>query len=350
MGNDDIGGGSAQASKMGPVMGVAIVTFQSAEIVGDCLASLAASLSARFKVVVLDNASSDGTLAAIRNWANTQPAGFTFEEAELGSISEARADLTVLRSPVNGGFAYGTNHCLKLLLADPALDLFWLLNPDARARPDAARHYIAAASEGPFGLLGGRTVFADDPHIIQTDGGRVSRWTGTCTSVNRGEDAAQVAMPEADTLDYCTGANMVVSRLFVDRCGLMPEDYFLFYEEVEWALRRGNLALRVVPLAIVEHLGGTSIGTGIVGRRSSPFAQYFSFRGRVRFLRRCFPASVPLGIVYGLLKAAQLLTVNRAPVEAWAVLAGSLGLAPPASVRRRLDPAAQALAFGRTAR
>ena len=331
-------------------MGVAIVTFQSAAIIGDCLSSLAASQSVRLRIVVLDNASSDETLAAIRAWASTQPEGFRFEEADLGAIGVARADLTLLRSPVNGGFAYGTNCCLKLLLADPALDLFWLLNPDARARPEAAQHYVAAGGEGPFALLSGRTLFADDPRIIQTDGGRVSRLTGSCTSVNRGEDVSRAVMPAAGTLDYCTGANMVVSRLFVERSGLLPEDYFLYYEEVEWAMRRGSLALRVVPLAVVDHLGGTSIGTGIVGRRSSPFALYFSFRGRGRFLRRCFPASLPLGIAFGMLKALQLLAADGAPAEAWAVLTGTLGLAPPASVRARLDPAAQVLAFGRSVR
>jgi len=335
---------------MPAALGVAIVTFQSAQIIGDCLSSLAASQSVRFKAVVLDNASTDDTLAVIRKWAAAQPAGFRYEEAELGAITTPRADLTVLRSPVNGGFAYGTNCCLKLLLTDPALGMFWLLNPDARPRPDTARHYVAAAREGPFGLLGGRTVFADNPHIIQTDGGRVSRWTGTCTSVNGGADVAQVVMPQPATLDYCTGANMVASRLFVEQCGLMPEDYFLLYEEVDWAMRRGDLSLRVVPQAVVEHLGGTSIGTGIRGRRSSPFAQYFSFRNRMRFLRRFSPASVPLGIAYGLLKAVQLLAVYRAPDEAWAVVAGSVGLGPPASVRARLDPAAQALAFGPAAR
>jgi len=325
-------------------MGVAVVAFQSADIIAACLASLANSQGVRLRLVVLDNASSDATLQRIRDWAHGQPPGFTFEEAAVGAIAVARADLTLLRSGLNGGFAFATNRCLEVLLADPAINLFWLVNPDARVRPDAARHYAEAGRDGAFALMGGRTLFADDPGVVQTDGGRVSRLTGKCTSVNWGALAARVSMPPARALDYFTGANCVASRRFIEQSGLMPEDYFLYYEEVDWALRRGDLSLRPVPEAIVEHLGGTTIGSATLGQRPSPFASYFNHRNRMRFLRRFSPAALPLGMAFAVLKAGQLL-LQGARAEAWAVLAGAFALAPPAAVRARLSPAAQTAAF-----
>lgn len=333
----------------GEQLGVAIVAYRSADIIADCLTSLAASHDARLRIVVLDNASDDATVERIREWAAAQPEGYTFAEGAVGEIACARADLTLLRSAVNGGFAYGTNRCLEVLLADPALQLFWLVNPDARARPDTARHYLDAGADGAFALMGGRTVFAGQPQIVQTDGGRVSLWTGKCTSVNWGRPAAQAQVPAAATLDYITGANCVASRRFIDHAGLMREEYFLYYEEVDWALRRGDLPLRVVPQAVVEHLGGTAIGSAGIGRGPSAFSAYFSFRNRIRFLRRFNPWAVPLGLGSVVLKALHWLA-QRAPGAAGAALAGALGLAPPASVRAILSPEALARALAPPAR
>ena len=253
----------------------------------------------------------------------------------------------MLRAPVNGGFAYATNRALEVLLADPALDLFWVLNPDARAAPDAAAHYARAGADGNFALMGGRTLFAAHDNLVQTDGGRVSRFTGLCSSVNWNVPLAEAPLPDAASLDFITGANLVASRRFCDQAGLMREDYFLYYEEVDWAQRRGDLPLRFVPEAVVTHHGGTSIGTGSVGRRPSPFANYFNHRGRMRFMLRFNPLMLPVGVAYGMAKAAQLLLLGAGD-EARALLAGMFGLGPPAQVRATLSPDAQRLAFGRS--
>ena len=82
---------------------------------------------------------------------------------------------------------------------------------------------------------------------------------------------------------------MVVSRDFLARVGPMREDYFLYYEEVDWALRRGDLPLAFAGDAIVYHHGGTSIGTGRLDERPSAFSNYFNYRNRMRFMRRFHP-------------------------------------------------------------
>ena len=325
-----------------------MVSFQSAEIIADCLDSLVASRGVRVKIVVLDNASADQSVECIRAWAAARAAELSFEEGEVGAIGSAQADLTLLRSPINGGFAYGTNRCLEILLSNQELDLFWLVNPDARAEPDCALHYARHGSDGNFSLMGGRTLFAEDPQTVQTDGGWVSLTTGRCRSINWGQPADRASMPAPDTIDFITGANCVASRRFIEQSGLMREDYFIYYEEVDWAMRRGALDLRIVPQATALHMGGTTIGTGSVGRRPSPFANYFNYRNRMRFLRRFSPRSVPLGLAFGLLKAMQLLLLG-APAEGQAVLTGILGLSPPERVRACLSPAAQQLAFAKEA-
>ena len=219
-------------------IGVAITAFEAAPFIGACLSSLLASRDVDLRVVVVDNASPDDTCGAIRRWAVDHLDRAAFTEAEADAIACTDSWLTLLKSPVNGGFAHGTNRALELLMADPSIALFWVLNPDCEARHDTAAHYARAGTDGNFALMGGRTLYANHPDTVQTDGGRVSRWTGVCQSVNLGKPAADTAPPPVETLDFITGANCVASRAFLEQAGLMAEHYFLYYEEVDWAMRR----------------------------------------------------------------------------------------------------------------
>jgi hypothetical protein len=335
------------ASARAAQLGIAIVTFQSAEIISGCLDSLLASKDTIAKVVVTDNASTDETCRVIKEWAARHVGAVSFASGEVGRIKRSDAWLTLLISPVNGGFAYGTNRSLEVLYADPEMDLFWLVNPDCRIAADTAAKYIEAGGDQHFSLMGGRTVFEEHRDTVQTDGGRVSRWTGVCESVNWGVPIATATFPAVRSLDFITGANCVASRRFIDEAGLMEEDYFLYYEEVDWAFRRGELPLRVVPEATIWHFGGTSIGTGSVGRRPSPFSNYFNYRNRVRFLKRFNPVCLPIAFAYAIAKALQLL-IKGAPDEANALIAGLFGLRPPKAVSQILTPEARARAFGGT--
>lgn len=333
-----------------PTLGVAIVAFNSADVILACLESLFASEGATPRVVVTDNASGDETVALVRRWAADRARldpDFTFAECPADTGETARASLTLLHSAFNGGYAHGVNAGLTMLLRDPGQDLFWVLNPDCEVTPQAAARYIAHGADGNFSLMCGRTLYRETPDRVQTDGGRVHRWTGVCSAVNIGAPADAAAMPAADSLDFIPGSNAVATRAFIERAGLMTEDYFLYYEEVDWAFRRGDLPLRIVDDVIVYHHGGTAIGSGAVGRRATPFANYFNYRNRIRFLRRHRPVAVPVALVYAAAKAAQL-TARGAADEARALLAGAFDRAPPPAIRDRIAPgAARKLAFGK---
>ena len=127
----------------------------------------------------------------------------------------------------------------------------------------------------------------------------------------------------------------------------MREDYFLYYEEVDWAQKRKDLPLVRVPGLRVYHHGGSSIGSPVPSRPASPFSLYFKHRGRMMFLRRFRPVAVPAGLAYTLAYAARLILRNRAGPEARAVLAGAFGLSPSREIRDRLGPEASGIAFAK---
>jgi len=341
-----------------PLLGVVVVTFNSADVILDCLESLLASVGVALRIAVVDNGSTDGTLALLRGWAcgdwpYAAPADLPFHLAAVpkpvplhATVPPPTADhtVTLIETGMNGGFAAGVNRGLAALVAVPKIDRFWVLNPDSAASPATARAFATEpAPPGGFALMGGRVVYLDTPNQIQIDGGTINWRTGVTSNINQYADPVTTPPPDPAQMDFISGASMVASRAFYETAGPMPEDYFLYYEEVDWALRRGAFPLAYCNDAIVYHWAGTAIGSPTTQRPASPFSLYFKHRGRIRFVKRHLPRALPGALIHSLAKAAQL-GLKGFGAEARAVLAGSFGRPPAPEIRARLSPEAARLA------
>ncbi|MGR3465594.1 glycosyltransferase family 2 protein [Limimaricola sp.] len=344
-----------------PELGVVLVTYNSAGVILDCLESLLAARGVRLRVVLVDNASADGTPGLLRDWAagrhDWAPSGLPFA---LGPVAKPVAigdavggagsghGLTLIETGENGGFAGGVNRGIAALDAAPdgGPDRIWLLNPDTVVPPGTAAAFATAPEPaGGFSVMSGRVTYLAPPDRIQIDGGTLDRRTGVTGNINLGRPLAATPPPDAGDLDFVMGGSMVVSRAFRRQAGPMPEEYFLYYEEVDWALRRGGLPLAYCPEARVHHRAGTAIGSPAPGRPASPFSLYFKHRSRIRFVRRHLPRSLPMALAYSLAKSAQLRLAGHRE-EARAVIAGSFGRAPAQAIRAQLSPEAARRAFG----
>jgi hypothetical protein len=326
-----------------------LVTYYSADVILDCLETLVAAAitdGTTLRVAVVDNASPDNCVVAIRAWAAgvrpyAPPADLPFAHRSVPKpLPEGM--LEIIPAGVNGGFAAGVNIGLRYLFTDPTIDRVWILNPDSVVPPGTPAAFAAASS--PFALMGGRLVYHDTPGLIQMDGGTLNRWTGVTGNINQYAPVIETPLPGPAASDFITGASMVASRCFYEAAGPMPEDYFLYYEEVDWALRRGDLPLAVIAGAVVYHRAGTSIGSAAVGRRATPFSLYFKHRARMRFVRRHLPRSLATAWIYTLAKMGQFMLRGWwADVDA--TFRGARDAPPPRVVRDRLDPAAAMRAF-----
>lgn len=297
-------------------LAVIIVTYCSGDVIGACLDSLLASDGPGLDIIVVDNASPDDTAACVNQ----------------RSAARGPHSLTLIHAPSNGGYAAGVNLGLAQASSAPFV---WILNPDCVVLPQTPARLLSHANSTPaFSLMGGRTLYAAQPCRIQSDGGRIDRWTGVCRLVNRG-CAQDTSAPDAASLDFISGAHMLASRAFLDRAGPLEEGFFLYYEEVDWAARRGNLPLAFCADAIVYHHAGTAIGSAAPGRPATAFSNYFNYRSRMRFLCRRRAWALPTAFAFALLKIGQMALSGDGAGAAGALL-GILGLAPPAIVRTRL--------------
>lgn len=332
-------------------LGIVLVNWNRWVDTIECLESVFRS-SIPVRVVVVDNASADGSLDHIAAWAaGTQlavpvasamaplstpplPKPIACLRIAAGDIdrlgSNSHHSLTLIDSGGNLGFAGGNNVGLRYLLRDPALRHFWLLNNDTVIAPDtAAALQLKLQSSPSIGMCGTVVRYYHDPERVQAlNGMRFNVWTGQ----SRGLGSRQLASEPYDPLqiaratDFVLGASLAVSRAFLETIGPMETSYFLYYEEIDWATRNaGRFQTGFAHGATVWHKEGGSIGSsGQAGARSG-FSDYWLTRSRLRFISIHHPVLLPwhwlltLGIV-----ASRL--VRRQPAKAVAILRALFGV------------------------
>jgi GT2 family glycosyltransferase len=340
-------------------IGVILVSYNTGDILIDCLESLlgAAQLpeGENLKVLLVDNASPKPMQPVIEAWAAGQTdwdssnKPFTPRTPRSPVTVDARdfkadgyhttlgtaADNTIgfLQAGDNGGFAAGVNHGLRTFEAMEDVDYFWILNSDAMIEDHTATRLMEAtraeiAAHGRVGILGGRTFFTHPPLMIQTDGGRIDMRTGRLLPATLGKTGRDVPGPRREDVEYIPGCHMLVSRDYLKQAGLMPEEYFLFFEEIDWCMRRGDLSLVFVPEAPIHHQNGSSIGSQTMTEGPSPVAAYWMFKNRLRFIRTWNFKALPIAYLYAFGKIAQFVRRKHYSSAKWA-LWGVLGLPRP---------------------
>lgn len=300
----------------------------------DCVQSLLRADPAPGRIVVCDNGSSDDSLPQLEA-ALRAAVGDVLQctgRAAVGRSTATAARVWLVANGANLGYAGGNNVGLRLALRDPACRFVWILNNDTEVAPDALAALLAHMAANPeIGLCGSTLVYAHDHQTVQAWGGSAySRRTGRTRHLGAhtrlAECPADAAAVEAQ-MACVVGAAMLVSRPWLDTVGWMTEDYFLFFEEMDWAARAaGRLRLGWAPRSIVYHREGASIGTAAGG--GSPLSLYYLFRNRLRFAWRFHRAFVPAVWAFTLWDVAKLAARARWP-QAGAALRGTLQLARP---------------------
>ena len=263
---------------------VAIVGYRNPHDVSACVAALARSTHDDFEIVICENGGG-GAFEALRT-------------ALPAKLPEGQP-IILIQAPGNGGYASGVNICIA---AAPQADAWWILNPDTESSPGAMAALVSRLAQG-FDAVGGTVHFANGR--VQSRGGIWRAWLGRAESIGHGEPLA--TPPDSDDIErrqnYLSGASMLVGRRFLERAGPMPEDFFLYAEEVDWCLtaRERGLKLGFAPGADVLHRQGTTTGTTQQLSTRSWLSVYLDERNKMLVTRRHFPARLPVAAAAALL-------------------------------------------------
>jgi GT2 family glycosyltransferase len=244
----------AGAERAAPlVVSVILNTNRRADTL-ECLASLARGTYPAHHVIVLDNASTDGSAEAIRA---------EFPAVEVVALEE------------NLGYAGNNNVGIALALERGAAWIF-VLNEDTVLAPDCLERLVGGGeSDARIGIVGPMVYHHDEPGVIQSAGGHLTPWWDSRHIGQNVPDSGQYAGPHA--VDWISGCAILVRRAVVEQVGPIDPRYFYFWEETEWCLRAGRAGWQVlhVPAARLWHKG--------VQRdyRPKPTVTYYATRNRL---------------------------------------------------------------------
>ncbi len=274
-----------------PKVVIVVLTWNGRDLTMDCLRSLEAVATPDLRVMVVDNASSDGTVETIR--------------ARYGD----RVDILVNAS--NLGYAGGNNAGIRRAV-DAGASFVLLLNNDTTVAPDFVDALLTPMMEEPrIGITAPKIYYATPPTRIWYAGGEVSMWKGTARHIGiREEDRGQFDTPH--DVAYATGCALLARRDVFERVGLLDESYKAYFEDTDFCMRatRAGFGIRYVPTARVWHRISASTG-GQVSRAKVSRKLGSAWRFFRTYARPYHWLTIPLFFVLDVIRITGLVLVGR---------------------------------------
>ncbi len=247
------------------------------------------SFPPRVYTIVLNYQRSDDTVRCVASLRQSTYRNQFLVVVDNGSDAAARAELTagigatpLIQSEENLGFAGGNNLGLRYAL-DRDADYVWILNPDTTVEPESLERLAQTMSRFPeAGIVGSRLVRGDDGTTVLFNGGTID-WSqgGKPVLPDMGKPEEDVKAKTVTAIDYATGASMLVRRQLFDEIGLLPERYFLYFEETDFNIRARRAGWKVLlePRSRVLHFRRSW------GSVPAPYYVYYFARNRILFGR-----------------------------------------------------------------
>ena len=282
-----------------------------------CLNSLFFLKDVKFHIVVCDNASPDNSYSDIRDWLinqKQQSSGYmescslielTNDDSLHYLIHEEDKSIYLIQTGANLGYAGGNNVGIRFAMNQPDMSYVWVLNNDTEVEPDSLYYMVERCESDPkIGICGSKLVYHHDRSKLQGLGGIINPWLCTTKHYAAFEKSDVVFKDDEveKNIDYIIGASMLLSRSLLERVGLLCEDYFLYYEEVDLAQRaKPYFKIGVASDSVVYHKEGASTG----GNKSF-ISDSCYLKNRLLIAKRFFPKS------YWVVRVSYIITLfNR---------------------------------------
>jgi GT2 family glycosyltransferase len=247
----------APTARANPLVYCILVNWNGAADTLPCIASLLQQHYSNLRILIVDNGSTDDSVARIRS---------------------AFPQVTVLEAGGNLGFASGSNVGIRHAFAEGA-DYIWLLNNDTTAPPDSCTKLVARAHQQPSaGLIGSVLFYMNDPSQIQAwGGGNLIPWLGYSNHFQ--------APTTLGPTSYLTFASVLIPSEVILKVGILYEGFFMYWDDADFALRvtKAGYSLAVAEDTAILHKEGGS------AEYRSPLIDRYSTAAGLHFLRRHSP-------------------------------------------------------------
>jgi GT2 family glycosyltransferase len=243
---------------MHPIVTIITINFNQVQLTCELLDSLRKLTYPAVEIIVVDNNS---------------------REDPTPVIAEKYPEVTLIVSSENLGFAGGNNLGIQSSRGQYLL----FLNNDTEVAPDFLEPLVSLFESNPkAGAASSKILYFNSGETIQYAGStRIDPFTGRSKRIGYMEKD-QGQYNRLEETDLAHGAAMMVPRKVIDEVGMMPEFFFLYYEEVDWceSIKKAGYKIYVVPDSKVYHKESMSIGKG------STLKTYYMTRNRLLYMRR----------------------------------------------------------------
>lgn len=250
-----------------PEISVAIilVNWNGLEFTQACLRSLAKVDYPNFKIIVVDNGS---------------------EENEGEKLNHTFPEIDLIQSEKNLGFSGGNNLGIRKAI-EQGFSHVLLLNNDTEVEPDFLGELIRAANKYPdAGIIQPLILFLHNPREIWSAGGKwIPAFSRSLTLGDR-EPLADYRI-KSPSLDWATGCAMLVSVPAIEKAGLLNEQFFVYFEDVEWSLRirKAGFSIYLEEQSKIYHEAGASSKKQHAEGTLSPKVFYYHVRNQFLLIR-----------------------------------------------------------------
>lgn len=248
-----------------PLVSIIILNWNQPDATIECLNSVKAISYPNYEIIVVDNGSQDDSIPCIKR---------------------SHPDVRIIALPQNTGYARGNNEGMKASHGD----LFLILNNDVVVSPDFLEPLVDQSESWPrVGALSPKILSAKDPKHAEYSGFKsINPFTGR-GFMRKGNVESYGEIEETGIMH---GAAFLVKRKVAQETGLLYEDYFLYYEEVDWSYRIRNKGYKIVyvGVSVVYHYGSKSHA-----ENSTQKTRWLN-RNRIIFARRRL--SLPMMLVF----------------------------------------------------
>ncbi len=237
-------------------LAVILVNYNGKNYNEACIESVRANRTdGEVRIIVVDNASTDGSLQALRERYGEE------EQIELVELDD------------NYGFSRANNVGIRSAMAWGA-DAVLLLNNDTEIGETMLSELLACARRHPDSMIVPKIYYSDDRERIWSAGGSVSPVVQKVRHIGLDEEDRGQYDEECRTF-FATGCCLFLPVQVIGRAGVLDERFFLYYEDTEYSFRLGELGIDIYycPKAVMYHkVGASSKGA------DSPLCAYYIAR------------------------------------------------------------------------
>ncbi|RZS95195.1 glycosyltransferase family 2 protein [Cecembia calidifontis] len=255
-------------SKTPSSVAVILVNWNGYALTKRCLLSLEKVSYWDFSVIVVDNASEDGSYEKLKS-------EFSFA--------------VFLKNDKNLGFTGGNNQGIAYAM-EQGFDYILLLNNDTVVQPDFLEELVLASKNNPdCGMVQPLILFLGSRDRIWSAGGKMVRSIAFAKTLGDHKKLSEYPLKDRQ-LDWATGCCILIPRTVIQKTGALENSFFAYFEDVDWSLRvrKAGYKILLASKSIIFHEGSASSKKAHDEGTLSPKVFYLHARNQLFILRRHF--------------------------------------------------------------